>query len=45
MSNEDITIKLPIEQISILGKDMQGLRLINLRNNQYTATTSILEKE
>lgn len=44
MSNTGITIKLPVEQISILGRVTQGLRLINLRDNQYVATISVVDK-
>ena len=44
MSNSGITIKLPVDQISILGRVTQGLRLINLKDNQIVATVSIVEK-
>ncbi len=44
MTNAGITIKLPIEQISLLGRVTQGLRLISLRNNQKIATISIVDK-
>jgi len=44
MSNTGITIKLPIEQISLLGRVTQGLRLINLKDNQQVATISVVEK-
>jgi len=44
MSNIGITIKLPIEQISLLGRVTQGLRLISLRENQFVATISIVDK-
>ena len=44
MSNAGITIKLPVEQISILGRVTQGLRLISLRDNQTVATISIVDK-
>ena len=45
MTNAGITIKLPIDQISVLGRVTQGLRLINLRENQYVATVSIVDKD
>jgi len=44
MSNAGITIKLPIEQISVLGRVTQGLRLISLRDNQFVATISVVDK-
>ena len=44
MTNAGITIKLPVEQISILGRVTQGLRLISLRENQTVATVSIVDK-
>jgi len=44
MSNAGITIKLPVEQISLLGRVTQGLRLISLRDNQQVATISVVEK-
>ncbi len=44
MTNVGITIKLPIDQISILGRVTQGLRLISLRENQTVATVSVVDK-
>ena len=44
MTNAGITIKLPIEQVSTLGRVTQGLRLINLRDNQTVSTISIVDK-
>ena len=44
MTDAGITIKLPIDQISILGRVTQGLRLISLKDNQCVATVSIVEK-
>jgi len=44
MSNIGITIKLPAEQISILGRVTQGLRLITLKENQCVATVSVVDK-
>ena len=40
----NITIKLPVEQISVLGRVTQGLRLISLRENQFVATISVVDK-
>ena len=44
MTNVGITIKLPVDQISILGRVTQGLRLISLKESQFVATTSVVEK-
>ncbi len=44
MTNAGITIKLPIEQISLLGRVTQGLRLISLKEGQTVATVSIVDK-
>jgi len=44
MTNVGITIKLPVEQISLLGRVTQGLRLISLKDNQSVATISIVDK-
>ena len=44
MTNTGITIKLPSEQISLLGRVTQGLRLITLKNDQVVATASVVDK-
>ncbi len=44
MTNAGITIKLPVDQISTLGRVTQGLRLISLRDNQFVATVSIVDQ-
>ena len=44
MTNAGITIKLPVQQISLLGRVTQGLRLISLRENQFVATVSAVKK-
>ena len=44
MTNAGITIKLPIDQISLLGRVTHGLRLISLRENQIVSTISIVDK-
>ncbi len=43
MTNVGITIKLPVNQISILGRVTQGLRLISLKDAQFVATVSIVD--
>ena len=44
MTNAGITIKLPVDQISLLGRVTQGLRLISLREGQFVATISVVDK-
>ena len=42
MSDSGMTMKMPVSQISLLGRATQGLRLINLKNNQKVATVSVV---
>ena len=44
MTNIGTTIKIPINQISKLGRNTQGTRLINLKENQKVSTISIVDK-
>ena len=43
ITNTGMTIRLPIEQISTLGRVTQGVRLINLKEHQTVSTISIVE--
>jgi len=45
ITNSGIIIRLPLNQISQLGRVTQGVRLINLKDNQVVSTISIVEKE
>ena len=45
MTNSGMTIRMPLDQISLLGRVTQGLRLINLKDNQKVSTISLVEKE
>ena len=38
-------MRMPLDQISLLGRVTQGLRLINLKDNQKVSTISLVEKE
>ena len=38
-------MRMPLEQISLLGRVTQGLRLINLKDNQKVSTISLVDKE
>ena len=45
ITNSGIIIRLPLNQISQLGRVTQGVRLINLKDNQVVSTISIVNKE
>ena len=45
MTNSGMTMRMPIDQISVLGRVTQGLRLINLKDNQKVSTISLVDKE
>jgi len=45
MTDSGMTMRMPIKQISILGRVTQGIRLINLKENQKVAAISIVDPE
>ena len=45
MTNTGITMRMSLEQINTLGRVTQGVRLINLKDNQYVSTISLVEKQ
>ncbi|MBE6148769.1 MAG: DNA gyrase subunit A [Firmicutes bacterium] len=45
MTDSGMTMRMPVEQISILGRVTQGVRLINLKDKQKVAAISIVDKE
>ena len=45
ITNSGMIIRLPIDQISQLGRVTQGVRLINLKNEQLVSTISIVEHQ
>ncbi len=45
MTNTGITIKMPLDQISTLGRVTQGLRLINLKENQLVSSAVLIKIE
>lgn len=45
ITNNGIVIKMPLTQISILKRATQGVRLINLKDNQNVATVAIVAEE
>ena len=38
-------MRMPLDQISTMGRVTQGVRLINLKDNQTVATISLVDKE
>lgn len=45
ITNSGMIIRLPLEQISQLSRVTQGVRLINLKENQIVSTISIVDKD
>ena len=45
MTNSGIIIKLPLDQVSTLKRATQGVRLINLKDEQKVSTVALVEKE
>ncbi len=44
ITESGMLIRLPINQISQLGRVTQGVKLINLKENQYVSTISVVDK-
>ncbi|MBO4245677.1 MAG: DNA gyrase subunit A [Bacilli bacterium] len=44
ITDSGMLIRMPLEQISTLGRVTQGVRLINIKENQKLSTISIVEK-
>ena len=44
ITNEGIIIRIPLDQLSQLGRVTQGTRLINLKNDQKVAAISLISK-
>ena len=45
ITDSGILMRMPLEQISTLKRATQGVRLINLKDNQKVATVAIVERE
>ena len=45
ITNNGIIIRLPIEQISQTGRVAQGVRLINLKDDQKVSTVTVIAKD
>ena len=44
MTDSGMTMRMSLDQVSTLGRATQGVRLINLKNDQKVATVSLVEK-
>ena len=44
MTNSGMTMRMSLDQVSILGRATQGVRLINLKDEQTVATVSLVDK-
>ena len=44
VTNEGIIIRISVSQVSLLSRVTQGVRLINLRDNQFVSSVAIVDK-
>ena len=45
MTNQGMVVRIPLDQISELGRVTQGVRVINLKNDQTVAAVSLVSEE
>ena len=45
VTDSGVVMKMPIDQISVLKRATQGVRLINLKGEQSVSTVAIVDKE
>ena len=45
ITDAGMVMRMPLDQISVLGRVTQGVRLINLKDNQKVTTVALVEKE
>lgn len=45
ITDSGVIMRMPLEQISVLKRATQGVRLINLKDNQKVSTVALVEKE
>ena len=45
MTDSGMTMRMSLDQVSVLGRATQGVRLINLKNDQHVATVSLVDKD
>ena len=45
ITDSGVVMKMPLNQVSVLKRATQGLRLINLKDEQIVSSVAIVEKE
>ena len=45
MTDSGMTMRMSLDQVSVLGRATQGVRLINLKDEQHVATVSLVDKD
>ena len=45
ITNNGVVMKMPLSQVSVLKRATQGLRLINLKDDQIVSTVAVVERE
>ena len=45
VTDTGMIIRIPLDQVSTLGRVTQGVRLMNLKDNQYVSTMSLIDSE
>ena len=45
ITNTGMLIRMPLDQVSVLGRVTQGVRLIHLKNEQLVSTISLVDHE
>ena len=45
ITNSGVVMKMPLSQVSVLKRATQGLRLINLKDDQIVSSVAVVEKE
>ena len=45
VTNEGVIIRINLETVGVYGRSTQGVRLINVQDEQYLQTVAVLEKE
>ena len=45
VTNEGVIIRINLETVGVYGRSTQGVRLINVQDDQYLQTVAVLEKE
>ena len=45
VTNEGVIIRINLETVGVYGRSTQGVRLINVQDEQYLQTVAVLDKE